>query len=427
MKKRSKKLIILILTGVLTMSACAVQEEPIIEQTNVNQDQNLSFEEADQELWTIMERFMNNQVWAESEQLDDTQKQLIAIVSLVAQQSKEMLSGQVQEALNEGVEAVQIREAIYQCAPYVGFPRVIDALAITNGVFEANGISLPMEAMETVDETTRFDEGLNAQAEIFGEGMRAAAEGGKETMERSAYYLVTNCFGDYYTRDGLELETREMLTLAILVNLGTESQLTSHIGGNANLGRDRQFIEDVIYQCLPYAGYPRILNALNCLNAALPEAVPAEAEAADGTEREAAEQPEWRSVFDRGDTNPFAEHFTGNTYLATLVPNEEVFNCPYMGNVTFEPCSRTDWHSHDGGQILLVTDGRGYHQIEGQPAEILEPGDVVMVDPGVKHWHGAAADSWFAHIAITTNPENSATNWMEPVTDEEYNSVEGME
>lgn len=415
----------LLLAAMAAMAGCANQGAggaAAAEETSpLSQEaQGYSVAETDPELQAIMTHFTEQQVWAESENLDDTQKHLIALVSLVAQQSEEMLETQVQEALDAGVEAVQLREAIYQCAPYVGFPRTLDALTIANRVFDANEISLPMENEGTVEDTSRFEDGLDAQAGIFGEGMRAAAAGGKEEMSRSAYYLVTNCFGDYYTREGLELETREMLTLAILVNLGTESQITSHIGGNSNLGRDRQFIEDVIYQCLPYAGYPRILNALNCLNTALPES--------DGQEASAqAEAAGWTSVFERGDTNPFSDHFMGNTYLATLVANDDVFHCPYMGNVTFEPCARTDWHSHDGGQILLVTDGRGYHQIEGQPAEILEPGDVVMVEPGVKHWHGAAADSWFAHIAITTNPENSTTNWMEPVTDEEYNLVEGIQ
>lgn len=424
MKKSTVKAAALLLAGTAALTGCAAgtagtrQNSPAQGQAGEQETasaapENRSLETTDPELQAIMDAFIGGQVSADSEQLNDTQKQLIALVSLVAQQSEELLAKQTREALEQGLEAVQIREAVYQCAPYVGFPRAVDALGIVNGVFEENGIRLPLEDAGTTEESTRFDLGLDAQAAIFGEAMREAASGGREAMARSAYYLVTNCFGDYYTREGLDLETREMLTLAILVNLGTESQITSHIGGNANLGRDRGFIEDVIYQCLPYAGYPRILNALNCLNAAIPEA-----------EAQASGEDAWDSVFDRGDTNPFAEHFTGNTYLATLVPNEEVFNCPYMGNVTFEPCARTDWHSHDGGQILLVTDGRGYHQIEGQPAEILEPGDVVMVEPGVKHWHGAAADSWFAHIAITTNPENSATNWMEPVTDEEYDGVE---
>ena len=91
-----------------------------------------------------------------------------------------------------------------------------------------------------------------------------------------------------------------------------------------------------------------------------------------------------------------------------------------ISNVTFEPCTRTDWHYHTGGQILLVVDGEGRHQIRGQKVEILKPGDVIKVNPNVEHWHGAAPDSWFSHIVLTPNPEINKPVWLEPVTDAEY-------
>lgn len=232
-----------------------------------------SLKDTDPELVRIMEHFIKEDVSERSVLLDPQQKQLIALVSLVAQQSEFMLEAQVGEALAEGVDAIRIREAVYQCAPYVGMARTADAVMIMNGVFEEYGISLPLEDQGTVDEDTRFDSGLDAQAEIFGDAMRRIAAD-PDHMARSSYDLVINCFGDYYTRDGLDLETREMLTLAMLVNLGTESQIDAHIGGNSNMGRNREFISEVIYQCLPYAGYPRILNALNRLEAVLPAETP---------------------------------------------------------------------------------------------------------------------------------------------------------
>lgn len=123
-----------------------------------------------------------------------------------------------------------------------------------------------------------------------------------------------------------------------------------------------------------------------------------------------------------GMPNPLADYFTGNTYLAMLISPDAVLDCPPMSNVTFEPCARTDWHSHGGGQILIAIGGTGYHQIEGQPLETLHSGDVAKVEPGVKHWHGASPDSWFSHIAISTNPGEGTVNWMEPVTDEIYSN-----
>ena len=104
-------------------------------------------------------------------------------------------------------------------------------------------------------------------------------------------------------------------------------------------------------------------------------------------------------IFPKGEKLPeqFSKYFTGNAWLNMLVPGDDVFNCP-IGNVTFEPGCRNNWHKHPGGQILLITCGHGYYQEEGEPAQELNPGDVVKIAPHVKHWHGAAHDSWFVHL-----------------------------
>ncbi|HWR45167.1 (R)-mandelonitrile lyase [Sporomusa sp.] len=115
------------------------------------------------------------------------------------------------------------------------------------------------------------------------------------------------------------------------------------------------------------------------------------------------------------------DYFIGATWLEMLVSNDS-FNCP-IGNVTFEPGARNNWHKHPGGQILLVTGGKGYYQEEGKPVQVIKEGDVVKIHPDVKHWHGATPDSWLVHIAISTNPEKGDAEWLEPVTDEEYNNL----
>lgn len=125
-------------------------------------------------------------------------------------------------------------------------------------------------------------------------------------------------------------------------------------------------------------------------------------------------------IFPRGSKNDaYAQHFVGQSYLQGLVADPAV-NVG-VGNVTFEPGCRNNWHiHHDGFQILLVTGGEGWYQEEGQPAQHLVPGDVIVTHDGVKHWHGATKDSWFSHVAITAGtPE-----WLEPVTDEQYAAVE---
>lgn len=114
-------------------------------------------------------------------------------------------------------------------------------------------------------------------------------------------------------------------------------------------------------------------------------------------------------------------NFTGEVWLAQLSEHREL-NVP-MFNVTFAPGCRNSWHSHKGGQILIATAGIGYYQEKGQPARRLFPGDIVEITPDVEHWHGAASDSWFAHIAITTNPQNNAAVWLSPVSDEQYHEA----
>lgn len=123
--------------------------------------------------------------------------------------------------------------------------------------------------------------------------------------------------------------------------------------------------------------------------------------------------------FAQGEINPYSKFFTGTTYLTRLVGNDDIWNSS-IANVTFEPGARTNWHKHSGGQILLVTAGEGRYQEKGKEIQILKKGDVVKIPPEAEHWHGAAPDSWFAHISIEPNLPNNATTWLEPVTDAEY-------
>lgn len=118
----------------------------------------------------------------------------------------------------------------------------------------------------------------------------------------------------------------------------------------------------------------------------------------------------------------FARYFIGTSYLNMIVPVNSELHIP-IGNVTFEPGCRNNWHRHPGGQILLVTGGRGWYQEEGQAARELHPGDVVEIPRHVKHWHGAAKDSWFVHLAVEADAAAGPAEWLDPVTDEEYNKL----
>lgn len=129
------------------------------------------------------------------------------------------------------------------------------------------------------------------------------------------------------------------------------------------------------------------------------------------------------SAFPIGNKLPemYAKYFTGQAYLVPLTQNKEL-NCP-ISNVTFEPGCRNNWHSHTGGQILVVTGGKGYYQAKGESARLLLPGDVVEIPANVVHWHGASPDQWFSHLAIETNPLNNEVSWFEAIDDKQYSKA----
>jgi len=126
------------------------------------------------------------------------------------------------------------------------------------------------------------------------------------------------------------------------------------------------------------------------------------------------------SVFPKGERAP-ADYFTGVVWVKMLVPTDPTLNCQ-IANVVFEPGARNNWHTHPGGQILIVTDGAGYYQEKGKPIQLLHKGDVVNIPPGVEHWHGASHDNEFTHIAVNPNTQKGLAAWLERVTDEEYDS-----
>jgi quercetin dioxygenase-like cupin family protein len=125
-------------------------------------------------------------------------------------------------------------------------------------------------------------------------------------------------------------------------------------------------------------------------------------------------------IFPKGE-KASADYFVGAVWVKNLVPVDDTFNT-LIGNVVFEPGARNNWHKHPGGQILIVTDGIGYFQEKSKPIQLLHKGDVVKISPGLEHWHGASPNSAFTHIAVNTNTQKGIVEWLQKVTDEEYNS-----
>jgi 4-carboxymuconolactone decarboxylase len=155
--------------------------------------------------------------------------------------------------------------------PYVGVAKVFDFLHATNAVFQKKGIELPLEGQSTTTPETRFEKGVAAQKAIFGEAIDKMRQQSPKDQLHIQDFLAANCFGDYYTRNGLDLKTRELLTFAMLISLGgCEPQVKGHVTGNLKLGNDRTRLIDVVTQLLPYIGYPRTLNALRVIDEVVP-------------------------------------------------------------------------------------------------------------------------------------------------------------
>ena len=221
--------------------------------------------ETDPEFAERLEQFAFHEVVnEEGQQLDDVTRHMAVLAALLGCQGLDEFKLELARALDAGLTPVMVKEVVYQAVDYLGIGRVRPFLNAVNEILEARGIKLPLEGQATTTMENRLEKGAQAQVDIFGEGMKDAWKNGHINR-----WLAANCFGDYYTRTGLNLAQREMITFCLLAAQGgCEPQLTAHAGGNMNLGNDKEFLIKVVSQCLPYIGYPRSLNAINCVNKA---------------------------------------------------------------------------------------------------------------------------------------------------------------
>lgn len=201
--------------------------------------------------------------------LDEKTRFMAILAALLGCQGKEEFAIMAGGALRAGVTPVEIREIVYQAVAYLGIGRVYPFFKAMNKTFKKNGIALPLPNESTTTPEDRQEKGTQTQVVIFGPNMKDFYQSGPEESRHINYWLADNCFGDYYTRKGLDNRQREMLTFCyILAQGGCEPQLKSHAAANMKIGNSKQFLIDVISQVLPYIGYPRSLNALACVNQA---------------------------------------------------------------------------------------------------------------------------------------------------------------
>ncbi len=223
-------------------------------------------------------------------------------------------------------------------------------------------------------------------------------------------------FGDAVWNDStLSLHDRSMVTISILLGKGmTDQSFRAHLEMGKKHGITRKEIAALLTQAAFYAGWPNAWAGFRIAKEVWAD--PADS----ATEKERFQQ---EMIFPIGEPNTaYAKYFQGNSYLARVSDSMVPF-----ANVTFEPGCRNNWHIHHaskgGGQMLVGVAGRGWYQEEGKPAVAILPGTVIHIPANVKHWHGAAKDSWFAHLAFEVQGENASNEWLEPVSDEQYLSL----
>ena len=321
-------------------------------------------------------------VTVNSQTLTERQKGLAACACLMAQGDLERLEPAVRTALDQGVTINELKEAFSQLYAYTGFPRSLNALGVLSKVLENKSENWQegkpwTRPKEWDDAKAAYELGVKNQTQLSGRPFNY------DFCPQDDYYLKAHLFGDIFAGDQLSSTDREIVTVAALSGLGKVApQLAAHKRGAVNMGNSQETVDELC-AWLNKEGYTL------------------------------------SSVWPKGEPNTaFAQYFIGNSYLAVL---DKTGLC----NVTFEPGCRNNWHVHHGAvQVLICVAGRGWYQEWGKEPVELKPGVTIAVPEGVKHWHGAAADSWMQHLTYHANVQPGNSNeWLEPVTDEVYGKL----
>ena len=310
--------------------------------------------------------------------LTERQKGLVACACLMAQGNMERLEPAVRSALDSGVSINELKEAFSQLYAYTGFPRSLNALGVLSKVLEEKNPAWQegkpwTRPAEWDDAKAAYELGKKNQTQLSGRAFDYAF------CPQDDYYLKAHLFGDIFAGDQLSHADREIVTVAALSGLeGVAPQLAAHKSGAVNMGNSQELVDELC-AWLDSEGYTL------------------------------------RSNWPKGNPNTaYAQYFIGNSYLADVGGG--------IHNVTFEPGCRNNWHIHHKQvQVLVCVSGRGWYQEWGREAVELKPGVVIAIPEGVKHWHGAAADSWMQHLTYHKDVQEGASNeWLEPVDDATY-------
>ena len=337
--------------------------------------------------------------------LTSKQQALVAIAANEAKGNIEGLKAALNEGLETGLTMSEAKEALSQLYAYTGFPRSLNALgALQQVIKERSEAGLRVEEGREADQLPKDYDALKQGTEV-----QTQLCGGKPFTYTFApqtdYYLKAHLFGDIFARNNLTFAEREIVTVSAISALpGCEPQLQAHVSGARSMG-----VSDETLKAMPALLEQKIGTAeAERLRGAL---------AAVFGENYSPVQTVDFSVWPQGERNPYGKYFTGESYLADVGGG--------VMNVTFEPRCRNNWHIHHKQvQVLICVAGRGWYQEWGKEAVPMTPGTIIAIPAEVKHWHGAAKDSWFQHLTYHKDVQEGASNeWLEAVTDEVYDKL----
>jgi 4-carboxymuconolactone decarboxylase len=355
--------------------------------------------------------------------LTTKQQSIVAIAAFTAKGNQRSLSQAINDGLDAGLTVNEVKEIMVQLYAYTGFPRSLNALNTCMAVLkerEQRGIkdNIGKEANLLFNGKSRLEYGTEVQTQLIGKPASGAVYLFAPVID---VFLKEHLFADIFGRDIFDYQSREIITISALASLsGTEPQLQGHLMIGKNIGLTKEQLREIAFTLETKIGW----QEGNAVNKILDQIF-------NETERNSEIQNNGVSsldcsyaltdtIFPKGSkvTN---QHFTGTVWLYMMV-TDSIFNTS-IGEVTFEPGARTNWHYHPGGQILLITNGLGYYQEKGKPIQILHKGDIVKCPPNIEHWHGASPNCRLTHIAISTNTLKGNVVWLQPVSDEEYNNT----
>ncbi|MDO9375843.1 MAG: carboxymuconolactone decarboxylase family protein [Ferruginibacter sp.] len=347
-----------------------------------------------------------------AQSFDKRERQIVAISSLTAKGDLVSLNQALHGGLDSGLTINEIKEVLVHLYAYTGFPRSLQGLNTLIAVLndrKAKGIkdNVGRTASPVSDGLSRYERGKQVLETLTGQKESANKTGYAALSPEVEVFLKEHLFADLFTRDVISYADRELATISALINLGgVEPMMQSHMRIALNIGFTQNQLSDLISVIEHRVGMQESEAGRKGLQKVA------------GKAEENQPGNKGANVYAKGVKAPPA-NFTGTVWVNMLVLDQEDLDVS-IGSVTFEPGARTNWHRHPGGQILLVTEGKGYYQERGKPLTMMQKGDVIKCLPGTEHWHGASPGNKLTHIAIGPNTDKGNAVWLERVTDEEY-------